>query len=60
MWHRLVWLVRERLTRETGRARTLPLREELAVIRHRCAALPVIDDRAAEQILSYDEHGLSR
>jgi antitoxin VapB len=50
----VVAALRERLTRETGRARTFPLREELAAIRRRCAALPVIDDRAAEQILGYD------
>jgi antitoxin VapB len=56
----VVAALRERLTRETGRARTTPLREELAAIRRRCAALPVIDDRAAEQILGYDERGLAR
>jgi len=33
-------------------------REELATIRRRCAALPVIDDRPAEKILGYDERGL--
>lgn len=50
--------LRERLARETGRARANPLREELAEIRRRCAALPVIDNRPAEEILGYDGRGL--
>lgn len=54
----VVVALRERLARETGRARSNPLREELAAIRRRCAALPVIDDRPAEEILGYDERGL--
>jgi antitoxin VapB len=54
----VVIALRERLARETGRSRTVPLREELAAIRRRCAALPVIDARSAEEILGYDEHGL--
>ena len=41
-----------------GRARTVPLGEELAAIRHRCASLPVLDDRTVDQILGYDDHGL--
>jgi antitoxin VapB len=49
--------LRERLAREVGRIRTVPLREELATIRRRCAALPVIDDRSADAILGYDERG---
>jgi antitoxin VapB len=54
----VVIALRERLARETGRTRSVPLRQELAAIRHRCAALPVIDTRSADQILGYDEHGL--
>lgn len=54
----VVVALRERLTRERGRASTVPLRDDLAAIRHRCAALPVIDDRPAEAILGYDRHGL--
>jgi antitoxin VapB len=54
----VVVALRERLARETGRSHVTPLREELAAIRHRCAALPVIDDRSAEKILGYDERGL--
>lgn len=50
--------LRERLARETGRTRTIPLREELAAIRRRCAALPVVDNRSADEILGYDDRGL--
>jgi antitoxin VapB len=54
----VVVALRERLARETGRARTVPMREELATIRRRCAALPVLDNRAADEILGYDDRGL--
>lgn len=54
----VVVALRERLARQTGRARVVPLREELAAIRHRCASLPVLDERTSEQILGYDERGL--
>lgn len=51
--------LRERLARETGRTQPISLRDELAAIRHRCAALPVLDNRPAEKILGYDEVGLA-
>jgi antitoxin VapB len=54
----VVIALRERLARETGRARSVPLREELAEIRRRCSALPVVDDRSADEIIGYDEYGL--
>ena len=54
----VVTALRERLVRETGRARPVPLREELAAIRRRCAALPVLDDQPADEILDYDDRGL--
>ncbi len=54
----IVVALRERLARETGRRRPIPLREELAAIRRRCAALPVVDARPADEILGYDERGL--
>jgi antitoxin VapB len=44
----VVVALRERLARETGRDRAVPLREELAAIRRRCASLPVVDRRSAE------------
>ncbi len=50
--------LRERLDRHPSRKRVLPLRDELRAIRERCAKLPVLDDRAPEQILGYNEHGL--
>lgn len=54
----VVVALRERLARETGRARPDALSDELATIRHRCAALPVVDDRAADEIVGYDDRGL--
>ncbi|HEY1974174.1 MAG TPA: type II toxin-antitoxin system VapB family antitoxin [Pseudonocardia sp.] len=50
--------LRERLARQQGRTRAVPLQEELAAIRRRCAALPVLDDRTPDAILGYDNHGL--
>lgn len=54
----VVTALRERLERENRRRRVLPLRGELAAIRHRCAALPVLDERTPDEIIGYDEHGL--
>lgn len=54
----VVIALRERLARQAGRTRVVPLREELAAIRRRCASLPVLDERTPEEILGYDEHGL--
>ena len=34
--------------------------DELDDIALRCASLPVLDDRSAEEILGYDEHGVPR
>lgn len=56
----VVTALRERLARETGRTRSIPLRDELAAIRQRCAALPVLDERSDEEILGYDDRGLPR
>lgn len=50
--------LRERLLREAGRRSGVPLADELREIRRRCAALPVLDARAADEILGYDEQGL--
>lgn len=54
----VVIALRERLERQKRRTGAVPLRKQLADIRRRCAALPVVDDRSAEEILGYDEHGL--
>lgn len=56
----IVVALRERLARETGRTRAVPLREELAAIRRRCADLPVLDSRSPDEILGYDERGVPR
>jgi antitoxin VapB len=52
--------LRERLIRETGRRHDHGLREEIARIQERVAKLPILDDRSAEEIIGYDEHGLPR
>lgn len=49
---------RERLERLRGRARADLLRSDLQEIADRCAALPVLDPRPADEILGYDVHGL--
>ncbi len=54
----IVVALRERLARETGRTRAVPLSEELASIRRRCANLPVLDARASDAVIGYDQHGL--
>ena len=54
----IVVALRERLARETGRSRAVPLGEELAAIRRRCADLPVLDSRAGDVVIGYDRHGL--
>ena len=52
--------LRERLARLKGRRGRRPLREELRAIAQRCAALPTLDDRSADDIVGYDEHGSPR
>jgi antitoxin VapB len=54
----VVVALRERLARETGRTRSIPLRQELAAIRGRCSTLPVLDARTEDEILGYDDRGL--
>lgn len=54
----IVVALRERLARETGRTRAVPLSEELAAIRRRCADLPVLDPRSGDVVIGYDRHGL--
>jgi len=54
----VVVALRERLARQAGRTGVTPLRDELAAIRRRCAALPASDDRSAEEIVGYDDRGL--
>jgi len=47
----------ERLRRVRGRTALL---EDMAAIRRRWSAMPVIDDRTSDAILGYDAHGLPR
>lgn len=50
--------VRERLERVCGRSGGDDLVLALTAIADRCAALPVLDDRPADAVPGYDEHGL--
>jgi antitoxin VapB len=52
--------IEERLRRVGGRSRRTALLEEMAEIRRRWSAMPVVDDRTPDEILAYDEHGLPR
>lgn len=52
--------LRERLARLRSRPKRGRLRDELREIGERCAALPTLDARSADEILGYDEHGLPR
>ena len=48
----------ERLRRVGGAARRASLLEDLAEIRRRWSALPVVDPRSADEIIGYDRNGL--
>ena len=48
----------ERLRRVGGGARRASLLEDLAEIRRRWGALPVVDHRSADEIIGYDRDGL--
>jgi len=50
--------VEERLERERARRAAGRLRRELQRIGERYRSLPTLDDRPADAILGYDEHGL--
>lgn len=50
----------ERLRRIGATPRRAAMLEDLAAIRRRWAALPVRDQRSADQIIGYDEDGLPR
>jgi len=50
--------VRERLERVSGAVHANDLEAELNAIALRAASLPVLDDRSADDIIGYDEHGL--
>ena len=50
----------DRLRRLGSQACRSGLLEDLAAIRRRWSALPVLDARSAEEILGYDESGVPR
>ncbi len=52
--------LKERLERVRARRQGRSLADELDEIAKRCAALPILDARPADEILGYDEHGLPR
>jgi antitoxin VapB len=50
----------ERLRRVSDVTQKGVLLDDLAAIRHRCAALPILDRRSPDDIIGYDENGLPR
>jgi antitoxin VapB len=56
----VVTALREKLAREVGRRRTVRLADEIARIQERVAQLPVLDERAPDDIIGYDENGVPR
>ena len=56
----IVVALRERLARLRHRPNTRRLRDDLREIGERCAALPTLDERPADEIIGYDERGLPR
>lgn len=56
--HAVQAALRERLERVQGRVPTNHLTDELTAIALRCANLPTLDDRDADEIIGYDGHGL--
>jgi antitoxin VapB len=52
--------IEDRPKRVEARLRKQSLAAELMEIGRRCAALPTLDPRSADEVLGYDEHGLPR
>ena len=52
--------LRDRLWRIRQERSQRSLSDELEEIAKHCASLPILDSRAADDILGYDEHGLPR
>jgi antitoxin VapB len=52
--------IEERLRRLGGQSGRAALLEDMADIRRRWSEMRIADDRSAEEILGYDEHGLPR
>lgn len=49
--------LRERLDRVSGTRNAPSVADEIERIVRRCATLPVLDERSADEILGYDHHG---
>ena len=59
----IVIALRERLQRQRHRRRgrgRRPLADQLREISERCASLPVLDERSADEVIGYDDRGLPR
>ena len=52
--------LKDRLARVRRQRPGRRLADDLNEIARRCASLPVLDDRSADEILGYDEKGLPR
>jgi antitoxin VapB len=52
--------IEERIRRIGGQSRRNALLEDMAEIRRRWSEMRVADERSADDILGYDEHGLPR
>lgn len=50
----------ERLSRVRGTRAPRSIEDVVAEIAQRCARLPILDDRPADEILGYDDAGLAR
>jgi len=50
--------LREKLLREQGRRTPVAFKEAILAIGNRCAALPDLDTRSADDILGYNQDGL--
>ncbi len=56
----VITALRERLARLRAKPPRRRLRDDLREIGERCAALPTLDDRTADDILGYDDRGMPR
>ena len=56
----VIQALKERLARVRRERAPRRLADELEEIARHCAALPVIDDRAPDDILGYDDRGVPR
>jgi len=50
--------IEERLRRLGGQSRRAALLQDMADIRRRWSEMAIVDERSADDILGYDEHGL--